>query len=291
MQKKSFLFCHPGALGDFILTWPVLTVMRQIMPEYEFTAIGQLPFLQLAQRFNLLDHLHDINARYLTDFFCGERFPLQLGKPAGAILWMTQSDEVVNMLKSVAEQPIITLSPLPAIHYHISMYYLQQVQHYYPIIFSNSIISEIEFPLHRKNSNLVLIHPGSGSPKKNFSITFYKTLVELLKDRGFSRVAILLGPVEIAQNLSEELKNISLLFSENLDELLNIFQTTALFIGNDSGVSHLAGIFGIPSIVLYKSTNPAVWGVLGKRVHMISGKREEEVFNQINNIIERQKIL
>ncbi len=290
MQKKSFLFCHPGALGDFILTWPVLTAMRQIMPEYEFTAIGQLPYLQIAQRLNLLDHPHDVNARYLADFFSGERFPPQLGKPAGAILWLTHSEEMRNLLQSVVEQPIITLSPRPAIQNHISIYYLQQVQHYYPITFSNSIISEIEFPLQNKNGNLVLIHPGSGSSKKIFSTTFYRTLFELFKDRGFSNVAILLGPAEIERNLSEELKSTSFLFSENLDTLLSIFQTTALFIGNDSGVSHLAGIFGIPSIVLYKSTNPAVWGVMGKRVHLISGKQEKEVLNKIKNILESQKI-
>lgn len=290
MQKKSFLFCHPGALGDFILIWPVLISMRQLMPEYEFTAIGQLPYLQIAQRLNLLDNLHDVNARYLTNFFSGEKFPSQLGKPAGAILWLTHSDEMRNVLQSVVQQPIITLSPRPAIQHHISIYYLQQVQRYYPITFSNSIVSKIEFRLRKKNGNLIVIHPGSGSSKKNFSTTFYKTVFELFKERGFSNVSILLGPAEIEQHLNEELKSTSLLFSENLDQLLKIFQTTALYVGNDSGVSHLAGIFGIPSIVLYKSTNPAVWGVMGKRVHLISGKQEEVVFNQIKNVIESTKI-
>ncbi len=247
--------------------------------------------MELAEEVKMLDHWHDVNARYLIDFFSGKTLPPQLGQPAGAILWLSNSDDLKKVLQPVVSQPILTLSPRPVIHYHISLHYLQQVRHYYPITFSPTITSEIEFPLNRKNPHQVVIHPGSGSPQKNFSAHFYKSLATLFLERGFSQVTFILGPAEIEQNVQVDFKDMPFIFSERSTELLKIFETTALFIGNDSGVSHLAGILGVPSIVLYKVTDPTVWGALGRRVCRISGKHEEAVFHQIKDLVEKQKFL
>ena len=49
-------------------------------------------------------------------------------------------------------------------------------------------------------------------------------------------------------------------------ELFNELRTASLFVGNDSGPSHLAGIMGLPTIALFGPTDPAVWKPLGPRV-------------------------
>ena len=52
---KSFLICHRGALGDFILTWPALFCLRKALPHYQFIGIGRTEYMRLAISFGLLD--------------------------------------------------------------------------------------------------------------------------------------------------------------------------------------------------------------------------------------------
>jgi ADP-heptose:LPS heptosyltransferase len=39
-----------------------------------------------------------------------------------------------------------------------------------------------------------------------------------------------------------------------------LLSKAAVFIGNDSGPAHVAAAFGVPSIVLFSTSNPAIWG-------------------------------
>ncbi len=52
----------------------------------------------------------------------------------------------------------------------------------------------------------------------------------------------------------------------------------ALFVGNDSGVTHLAGLLGVPTVALFGPTDPAIWAPLGLRVVALQspkGRMEE----------------
>ncbi|HDY67108.1 MAG: hypothetical protein JYX80_04950 [Candidatus Scalindua sediminis] len=52
-------------------------------------------------------------------------------------------------------------------------------------------------------------------------------------------------------------------------------------------VSHLSGYLGIPTISLYKTTDPKVWGVLGRKVVHISAVNEESTSSKIRECLER----
>jgi ADP-heptose:LPS heptosyltransferase len=54
-------------------------------------------------------------------------------------------------------------------------------------------------------------------------------------------------------------------------ELLDELYKAAIFIGNDSGPAHLAGIIGLPTIALFGPTNPANWKPLGPKVQTLHG--------------------
>ena len=64
------------------------------------------------------------------------------------------------------------------------------------------------------------------------------------------------------------------------------------FVGNDSGITHLAAALGIPAIALFGPTDPAVWGPRGENVLVIRSRRPtteslaeigvEEVFSALN---------
>jgi heptosyltransferase-3 len=289
MSKRSFLCCHPGALGDFILIWPSLAVLRHIFPEHEFMAIGRYSYLELARRLKLIDALHDLEARYLIDFFSGKKLPKELGEPDGAVLWLSDSPEVVKILEKTTTQPVLSLNPKPKISYHISQYYLQQIQNHYHFTISPEMIPRSQFSLSRQNPDLIVIHPGSGSLQKNYSPRFYKSLADFFWKRGFPNVKIILGPAEINVGFQKEFQNSDTLIPVDLSEFIQILSKTLLFVGNDSGVSHLAAILGVPTIAIYKNTDPVVWGVLGKEVQLISETTEEQAMVSIKVLLENKK--
>ena len=44
-----------------------------------------------------------------------------------------------------------------------------------------------------------------------------------------------------------------------LSQVKSVLSNAALFIGNDSGPAHMAAAFGVPSVVLFSTSDPAVW--------------------------------
>jgi ADP-heptose:LPS heptosyltransferase len=69
---------------------------------------------------------------------------------------------------------------------------------------------------------------------------------------------------------------------------MNILNGAALFIGQDSGITHLAAMLGIPTIALFKITNAAQWGPLGPCVRVI-GEKEASLPGVIKDACELQK--
>jgi ADP-heptose:LPS heptosyltransferase len=45
-----------------------------------------------------------------------------------------------------------------------------------------------------------------------------------------------------------------------LAEIKNLLSTASIFVGNDSGPAHMAAAFGVPSVVIFGPSNPAIWG-------------------------------
>jgi heptosyltransferase III len=94
----------------------------------------------------------------------------------------------------------------------------------------------------------------------------------MLSDDGFESVFIL-GPAEdgvaeiiLRHGLSSE--HVLQLFDPV--KLVNILKTGSAFIGNDSGVSHLAAFIGLPTLVIFGPTDPLRWRPMGRKVETIS---------------------
>jgi heptosyltransferase III len=49
-------------------------------------------------------------------------------------------------------------------------------------------------------------------------------------------------------------------FQGNLEEAKRVVSKATVFIGNDSGPAHMAAAFGVPAVVLFGNSNPAIWG-------------------------------
>jgi heptosyltransferase-3 len=114
----------------------------------------------------------------------------------------------------------------------------------------------------------IAIHPGSGSPRKNWPLERWIELCERLSPRLPAQLLIVGGETdaaglaalarfgEIAQNLP-------------LPALAGRLARCRLFLGHDSGVSHLAAALGTPCLLLFGPTDPAIWAPPGEHVHIL----------------------
>jgi ADP-heptose:LPS heptosyltransferase len=111
-------------------------------------------------------------------------------------------------------------------------------------------------------SNLIAIFPGSGSQAKNWPLDKFAALARILSER--SSVVFIVGPAESA--MEQRLREYDLAVVEDLDlgTVAGIARLAASFVGNDSGVSHLAAAADAPGVVIFGPSDPARWRPLGR---------------------------
>jgi ADP-heptose:LPS heptosyltransferase len=111
-------------------------------------------------------------------------------------------------------------------------------------------------PCSRREEGFIAIHPFSGSRVKNWPLEHYLELADRLEPRF--PVRWVLEPGTEPPGGRPALPPTADLF-----ELACRLASAALYIGNDSGITHLAAAAGVPVLALYGPTDPAVWGPRG----------------------------
>jgi ADP-heptose:LPS heptosyltransferase len=102
----------------------------------------------------------------------------------------------------------------------------------------------------------IVIHPFSGSPRKNWPLNLYRQLAARLSCR-----------IEWTAGPEEELPG-AVRFA-NLADLANWIKGARLYIGNDSGITHLAAASGVPTLALFGPGSPANWAPRGANVAVL----------------------
>jgi heptosyltransferase-3 len=112
------------------------------------------------------------------------------------------------------------------------------------------------------------LHPGSGSAAKNWPTAAFGALVERIAPG--ERWLLVEGPADAAAARNLERLPGALLARQLPERQLGaLFSRSGLYVGNDSGVSHLAAAFGAPVVALFGPTDPALWSPVGSRVHAL----------------------
>jgi ADP-heptose:LPS heptosyltransferase len=120
----------------------------------------------------------------------------------------------------------------------------------------------------------VVLHPGSGSEKKNWPVGNFARLIRTLKSNPRVTPLILEGPHDAlaADSLKTELGHppqIEILRVDDLLALASCLHECALYVGNDSGVAHLSAFLGTPTIAVFGPSDPIQWAPLGRRVRVL----------------------
>jgi heptosyltransferase-3 len=108
-------------------------------------------------------------------------------------------------------------------------------------------------------SDFAAIHPFSGGSPKNWPLERFREVAARLP----LPVRWCAGPEEVLKDAVR---------FENLYDLACWLRSARLYIGNDSGITHLAAAVGTPVIAIFGPTDPAVWAPRGEQVRIVSGK-------------------
>lgn len=271
----KLLIVHTGGIGDFILTFPAI---QRLHLQYEITVAGERERMDLAVHFGLAAYAVDLNSIDFHSIFTSPspRLVGFLQQFDASLLWLRDDDGfLVQTLRGCGVRDAYAFPGLPPQSWtqHATEYFHGCIERLFsvPLRADLPLQALTGINLRRAASAPIVIHPGSGDPKKNWPMERLIEIYEHLIAQGF-QVQFILGPAEEERlQLPSTLPRLPRM---TLVQLAEGFTACALYIGNDSGITHLAAHAGVPVIALFRSTNPLVWAPLGERVVVVAFEQE-----------------
>ena len=236
------LLIRPGAIGDFLVSLPAvnhlkthdteLWVREAVLPLAKMIA----PARSIAATGLDLLGLHGVEP------------------PAELIRRLAQFDEIHSWYGSNRAEFRDAVRHLPFQFYpalppedgplHAVDFYAEQVG------LPHSLIPRL--PIESSTRQGALVHPFASGPRKEWPLADFRAVAQELQAEWCA------GPEPGA------------LLHANLDDLARRIARASVYIGNDSGIAHLAAAVGTTVVVLFGPTNPAVWAPRGPAVTVLS---------------------
>lgn len=299
-MKEKILIIHQGALGDMILSLPCLHALRTSLPDCSFDVAGYPRILSLLHNRFYADSIISVDSSafaslYSEDGNAPHDMQDYLRECEEIFVFGGASQEILlSNIKKISEKKPYRISTFPQIsRSHVVDFQLEQIGAYgfsvsmlKPRLFvhENDITDSEEF-LRRKGISpydqpVIAVHPGSGGKRKNWPVENFLLCIDILYLKARACFLIIEGPADEAlrQPFRTELTHIPKLFLSNLDLplLAAIIKQCALYMGNDSGITHSAAALGTPTVALFGPTDPDVWGPRGNRVSILRGRDERQ---------------
>ncbi|HJT82685.1 MAG TPA: glycosyltransferase family 9 protein [Chthoniobacterales bacterium] len=284
---NRILIIRGGAIGDFILTLPALKALRDAFPSARVEILGYKHIAAIAENRFYADAVQSIEYGALSAFFAkgGELDPKlreYLGSFDLVISYLFDPDGVfVENLRRAGARTIV-YGPARV---HAGSHATQQlaaavervgikVEDYVARVFPSA--DDISFAgdlLQKLSAPVIALHIGSGSAQKNWPVENWLRLGDSLLERGNSLIVVS-GEADEPQLAiaRHHWANAPVLFITNLPlPKLAAVLGQCVFIGHDSGISHLAAAAGAKCVLLFGPTDPEVWAPQGVNVRILRG--------------------
>ncbi len=296
-NDRRWLLIRHGAIGDTILLSPLVQAIRKNESGGAWIELaGNEERLALLKGERLADRVRSTER---LNFSC--LYDKSAPIPDELKCFFTQFDIIV-MYSNIAEpknlksricsrnDQIVRIWPaLPNEHHprmHIIDFYAKAVEDILPanemplpfIELSDEEISRAKSQLIGNGVDLssffvLALHPGAGSESKRAPIHRFVEIVEYFQQRWPVFLLLSEGPADgdAVGALMYELKGIPLmrLKDKPLRELAGCIQQANLFVGNDSGIAHMAAAVGCPTVVFFVCSEPDIWAPLGNHVRIV----------------------
>ncbi|MEJ2728143.1 MAG: glycosyltransferase family 9 protein [Deltaproteobacteria bacterium] len=277
MTDSSLLIFHQGALGDVVMTFPAIIALRKKFGRIDVLCQGQLG--KLAAGLGLVDKTYPLEAACFATLFSkpvDKKIKTILAAYSTILLFSSASD-LEKAIRQISAGSCFQIPPRPSVREKINV-----TEFILKNLFDRGLLEACNshekhftrqgrlFPDSARpvDSSKIFIHPGAGSFRKRWPLARFLELADILEKKGL-RPQFICGPAE--QDLADELakQNIPMHGLSELADLVDLLESAGGYIGNDSGVSHLASFLGLPSVVIFGPTDPLRWRPPGPRVEIV----------------------
>ena len=313
-QERLGLIIQPGAVGDLILTLPLVRLLKETCKLDRVDAIGHFERLRMLAGRSPIGRIFSQEEAQLHRLFVdssefdveeGDRLIEQFRKYEWIVTFLADEKghferNLIYTASITHAAEIITLKPKPPTDFseHTARYHLQQFAEQAelelppeedfltePLIevsqanrpAAQKLLSELNIETFRP---IVAIHPGSGGEHKCWPLENFLKLSTQLREEQMELV-FLWGPAEEERWGAEAVRHLEaiapVLAEASLVDLASVLSCCAGYVGNDSGIGHLAGALGIPTVTIFGPTNPGQWRPLGPKVSVCEPSTDAKI--------------
>lgn len=274
----NVLVVRGGAIGDFVLTLPVLHALRGSVKR--LAVLGPSVTAPLAVAGGLADEWRSLEAREWANWFIidGARDPETAG-------WLAEFDTVISYLHDPDGVFECNLKKLKQLRYvtgehkpcgmHITKTLFAPLKELGVVQFGKPFrlgVPHVELPWP---GNWLTVHPGSGSERKNWAEENWQELFHRIIEETDWNILLAGGEAEsgLVNRLAADLPPTRICKADewSLVHLAGAFANCALFAGVDSGIRHLAEAMGLPGVAVWGGSNVAEWGPCDERWEILHG--------------------
>ncbi len=281
-QRALVLF--PGALGDFVCFLPVL---RSLAHAASVDLLARSEFADLAPesvRVRSLER-YEINRLFVCGAVAEDKLRDFFSRYASVYSWMgSGQQQFVRQLQDLCQGRAHIFPFQPELSgRHQSEYYLTCINCSDPPVPQISLKpqamtwSAVYWARHSlEGSQVLIVAPGSGAKEKNWPLPFFAAVIGWWRDQIGGEAVVVLGPVEEERGGLDpsRLTGCKVARGLILAELAAIIARSDVYLGNDSGVTHIAAALGISTVALFGPSNGQKWRPQGKRVHILKHEIE-----------------
>ncbi|MDD8025373.1 MAG: glycosyltransferase family 9 protein [Acidobacteriota bacterium] len=275
------LIYRPGGLGDLLTAFPSIRLLRVAFPGRETLLAAAGAPGRLAVRAGLAGEILSLDGPTLAGLFSnsgGPRRPLRRSGAEPDALWAWFLKEPPPEFRTAASRLFGREGRIVVYDFasrlSIGRYFFERTAAALGFEASESAYeSSARLPdfgppaVPLPARPFAVLHPGSGSPRKNAPLRVFWDAAEAFAEKGLDGFFVA-GPAETA--LLAEMKERKLpggwrLLQElPLADLAGLLARCAAYVGNDSGVTHLAAAAGAPVLALFRDENLPAWRPCGR---------------------------
>jgi heptosyltransferase III len=272
----SVLIVHPGALGDVLLALPALAHLARVRPGARRSLATAPRIAALLADAPCVEETRALDALGLHRLFTADGDAATLARLAAhetIVAWLGAGDPVFRAHLATldgadARRVIVARGiPGPGAARHAAWHFLDTLAPLGPLPAALPRVRLAAGPAERAwaaawldvraiAAGPVVLHPGAGAPAKVWP--GMAALGRRLVARGLPVVAVT-GPAEAAA----EIPGAHAARDLTLRQLVALLERAAVFVGHDSGLTHLAAAVGGPTVALFGPTDSAIWAPVG----------------------------
>jgi len=294
-KKTSVLLIRLGGLGDLLVILPSLQLLQRVFPLSRFTLIGRADYGLLLKQAGLVEEVLDAGSSRFAALFGGE------GRPDPELeAWLKHFDQVwvwslkesgldyEAALKRQGAKSVQVLGPPSSPSQPLFQHYYDRTAEALRVKktfcgesepFSRLSSPEWKTAAEKIESPEAIIHPGSGSRKKCWPLDRFLAVAERLSGRKTTGLVVT-GEAEAW--LEPELKNHhfpsgwSWVPRPPLFTLGGWLSACRVYLGNDSGITHLAAACGARVLAFFRREAAPLWRPYG-RVTLLSAEEVADI--------------